>query len=59
MSRALLKQRCEKMVVWLVGWQNANDWWYTPHMAFDRRTPKEQWLIDPETVYRFLIRQTS
>lgn len=59
MSTYQLKQRCERLVLHLVGHRNYYKWWNTPHIAFDRRSPNEQWLMDPETVFRFLVRQSN
>lgn len=59
MANYLLFQRCQKMVYRLVGTGGYHEWWHTRHIAFDRRTPAEQWLMDPESVYRFLIRQVN
>lgn len=50
----LMRRRCETMILSLVGAELAPNWWRGQNLAFDMRTPEEQWIIDPESVYKYV-----
>jgi hypothetical protein len=39
----------------MLGKEMAPKWWDSPNKAFDLKTPNEQWQIDPESVYDYLM----
>lgn len=49
------RKRCEVLVIALLGKKLAEKWWESPNKAFDQRTPEEQWQLDPESVYDYLM----
>ena len=53
------KQRSVALVIAMVGADMADRWWNSPNKAFDGRTPAGQWLIDYESVYRYLMRSAE
>jgi len=38
----------------MVGEKYADRWWESYNLAF-QKTPAEQWVIDPEVVYNYLL----
>jgi hypothetical protein len=39
----------------MVGPNLVNKWWQSPNKAFDMKTAQEQFDIDPEVVYNYLM----
>ena len=58
-TKLLLKQRCDQMLEALLGKESANCWWHTKNRAFQGLTPEGQWILEPNTVYRYLVAHCS
>ena len=50
-----MKKRCDALLIALLGKDLAPKWWESRNKAFDGKTPAEQWGIDPQSVYDYLI----
>jgi hypothetical protein len=50
-----IRKRCEWLVIAMVGKVNSDKWWNSKNKAFDMRTPEEQYQLDPEKVYNYLM----
>lgn len=51
----LMRQRCDTMLLSMLGAEQAPGWWKRANKAFAGRTAEEQWQIDPKSVYWYLI----
>lgn len=51
----LMKARSNALITAMVGKEAGKKWWDSPNRAFDMRTPNEQWTIDSEAVYNYLM----
>lgn len=51
----LMRQRCEVMILALVGVEGAPKWWASKNYAFDGSTPNEMFDKDPDRVYSYII----
>lgn len=51
----LMRQRCETMILSMLGAEVAPKWWKSPNKAFDGKTPDEMFANDPERVYSYVI----
>lgn len=54
-SKEQLKARCDWLLTALLGKDNVEGWWNSRNKAFDMKTGKEQFDIDPEIVYHYLM----
>jgi len=50
-----LKKRCDMLLTVMLGKNNVEDWWQSRNKAFDMKTAKEQFDIDPKIVYNYLM----
>jgi len=50
-----LKKKCDLLLQAMVGPNLVNKWWQSRNKAFDMKTAKEQFDIDPEVVYNYLM----
>ena len=50
-----LKNKCDLLLQAMVGPNLVNKWWQSPNKAFDMKTAQEQFDIDPEVVYNYLM----
>jgi hypothetical protein len=50
-----LRKRCDAFLVALLGEHNVQGWWNSKNRAFDMRTAQEQWELDPQVVYNYLM----
>lgn len=49
-----VRQQCNRMLLGLVGSQElVEKWWTSPNKAFGR-TPEEEWVSDPKSVYDYI-----
>jgi hypothetical protein len=55
MMEKLIKERCDRMLLSLVGEEQVQKWWESPNKAFDDMTPCKQFQIDPLVVYKYLL----
>jgi hypothetical protein len=55
MNSTIMKKRCDVLLIALVGKDLAPKWWDSRNKAFDDKTPSEQWEIDPQSVYDYLM----
>lgn len=53
------RKRSEILVIAMMGKDLAAKWWDSPNKSFDMKTPNEQWQIDPESVYNYLMYYAS
>ena len=53
--RQRLKRKCDLLLQAMVGPNLVNKWWQSPNKAFDMKTAQEQFDIDPEVVYNYLM----
>jgi len=51
-----IQQRCEALVIALVGKELEHDWWLTPNHAFDQQTPEVMFHFAPYIVYEYLMK---
>jgi hypothetical protein len=51
----ILKDRCDQMLMALLGPEFAKTWWHSPNKAFGGLTPEGQWILDSQPVYNYLI----
>ena len=51
----LMRQRCESMILAMVGVEGALKWWNSKNYAFDMKTPLEMIDLDPQRVYTYVI----
>jgi hypothetical protein len=52
-----MKQRCDLLLQAMVGPNLVEKWWQSRNKAFDMKTAKEQFDIDPQVVYNYLMGQ--
>jgi len=52
-----LKNKCDLLLQAMVGPNLVNKWWQSPNKAFDMKTAQEQFDIEPEVVYSYLMKQ--
>lgn len=57
--KSLLKQRCDLMLDAMIGHDLVASWWESRNRAFDERTPLQQWEVDYESVYNYLMRHVQ
>jgi hypothetical protein len=50
-----VKQRCNVLLISLMGKDHADTWWSSHNSAFNMLTGNQQWEIDPESVYSYLL----
>lgn len=50
-----LRQRCDWLLTAMLGRDGVEAWWQSPNRAFDMRTAREQFELDPQRVYRYLM----
>lgn len=50
-----MKRRCDLLLEAMIGPNLVEQWWQSKNRAFDMKTPKEQFDIDPEVVYSYLM----
>lgn len=51
----LMRQRCETMILSILGAEVAAKWWNGKNKAFDGNTPNEMFDKDPARVYSYVI----
>ena len=51
----VIRQRCDMLVVALVGKEMAPKWWQSANKAFDGKTAEVMFQEDPEAVYNYLM----
>jgi hypothetical protein len=52
-----MKQRCDVLLIAMLGKQYVEAWWSKENLAFNMLTPLKQWELDPVLVYRYLMGQ--
>ena len=50
-----VKQRCNVLLIALMGKDHVDSWWNSRNHAFNMLTGNQQWEIDPESVYSYLL----
>jgi hypothetical protein len=55
----LLRQRCDQILLAMLGGIAASAWWSTCNESFDGRTPEDCWTTDPDRVYQYLLEHTD
>jgi len=55
MNEARKRQRSEVLVIALVGKDLAPVWWASQNRAFGQLTPNDQWSVDCDVVYQYLM----
>ncbi len=48
------RQRCNELVVAMLGAEMAPKWWVTSNQAFDQQTPESVFDKNPDQVYSYL-----
>lgn len=51
----VIRQRCDMLVVALVGKEMAPKWWQSENKAFDGKTPEVMFQKNPNAVYDYLM----
>ena len=59
MNKELMRQRCEALVVAMVGQNLANKWWTGSNKAFDGDTPEQIYSVAPSAVYAYLMKSAE
>lgn len=54
-SDTVMRRRCEVLLIGLLGRELALKWWDSKNLGFNEATPEEQWAVDPESVYNYLM----
>lgn len=54
-SKDNIKKRCDWLLTAMLGKDNVDAWWQSRNKAFDMKTAQEQFDVDPEVVYRYLL----
>ena len=54
-SEKVMKQRCDALLIAMLGKTAAPEWWDSRNKAFDMLTAREQWDKDPTVVYKYLM----
>lgn len=49
------KKRCDWLLTAMLGKDNVDGWWKSRNKAFDMKTAEEQFAVDPESVYQYLL----
>jgi hypothetical protein len=52
-----LKKKCDIILAAMLGEDNIEKWWQSRNKAFNMMTAQEQFDIDPEIVYNYLMLQ--
>lgn len=52
-----MKQRCDVLLIAMLGKQHVETWWSKENQAFNMLTPLNQWELDPVLVYQYLMGQ--
>jgi len=52
-----LKKKCDIILAAILGEDNIEGWWRSRNKAFNMMTAQEQFDIDPEIVYNYLMLQ--
>ena len=55
MNLGRAKRICDVIVEALVGEEFSERWWTSPNRAFDGKTPSEQWELEPDVVFNYLM----
>jgi hypothetical protein len=50
-----VRQRCNALLITLMGKDQADSWWSSRNSAFNMLNGNQQWEIDPESVYSYLL----
>ena len=59
MNDDLLRQRCDALLVALLGKDLASNWWTNPNKAFAGDTPEVIFSVAPNTVYNYLMKSAE
>jgi hypothetical protein len=59
MDKTQMLQRCEMLVIALVGKELSNKWWSGTNLAFDGITPLQMFYVDADKVYNYLMYHAS
>jgi len=54
-----LRKRCDSLLTVLMGKNNIESWWNSKNKNWVMKTPNEQWEIDYESVYNYLMHQCN
>jgi hypothetical protein len=54
-SKPILRQMSDVLVISLVGKKYSKNWWNSPNKAFDNKTPEEMWTVEAYRVYEYLM----
>jgi hypothetical protein len=55
----ILKDRCDQMLLALLGPEFGKCWWHSPNKAFGGMTPEGQWMLNHTLVYNYLTKHCS
>jgi hypothetical protein len=55
----LLRQRCDALLVAMLGKDLASRWWSNPNKAFADETPEVIFNVAPNTVYAYLLKSAE
>lgn len=58
-SLELMRKRSEALVMAMVGEKLSGKWWESKNKAFEMRTPEQQWKVDPDSVYTYLLKSAE
>ena len=59
-TKEMLRERCDVMLVAILGSKlHAETWWHVANKAFAGMTPEGQWILNPNTVYNYLVAHHS
>ena len=57
--KAERRKRCDCLLTVSLGVANVDQWWNSRNKHWNMRTPNEQWEIDYESVYNYLMTQLN
>ena len=55
----IARLRSEALVIAMVGYDSSAGWWNSRNKAFELRTPNQQWVLDWQVVYTYLMGHAS
>lgn len=54
-DKVLLKEKCDRILISLIGPNNIEKWWNSTNKGLNNRKPVEVWETDSNKVYRYLL----
>lgn len=59
MNEKIMRERCEALVIAMVGKDLSDKWWNGPNKAFNNDTPEQTYSTAPDVVYAYLMKSAE